>query len=464
MLNPEPSHQPLALSHPLRASIRDGASHAIMLGAGENYLSAFGVFLRGTPLQVGILSSLPPLLAGILQVGGVWATRFISSRRRFIAIGAAIQACIWPVIGLLALLPQLGEQRPLLLIFLACCYHGMSGIITPVWNSLIGDMVPHGTRGRFFGLRSRAAGLYTFIGLLGAGLFLHVAKLADWAAYGFLAVFLIVFLARLYSAYWLTRHADPEFTYSASDQFSFAQFILRSRHSNFARFVYCFSAINFAVFFAAPYYAFYMLDVLHFSYLKFMLVTSPMIFSQFLTLQRWGDLSDRFGNKKLLTVSSFGLCLMPFMWLLSHNTLYLIFVQLYGGTMIAGFNLSSANFLFDAVTPPKRARCVAYQSIVNGIFVFVGTLLGGQVIHWGSFLPALSWLPVPNSPFLGVFFLSGVLRLAAALIFLPRFSEVREVEHTRHRDIIFRVTHIRAFSGVSFGVVDNDEVKKKDER
>jgi len=37
----------------LRASMRDGVSHAVMLGAGETYLGPFGIFLQASTLQVG---------------------------------------------------------------------------------------------------------------------------------------------------------------------------------------------------------------------------------------------------------------------------------------------------------------------------------------------------------------------------------------------------------------------------
>ncbi|HEX9136378.1 MAG TPA: hypothetical protein VF905_05485, partial [Nitrospirota bacterium] len=43
----------------LRYSIFDGAFAASMIGFGESFFVAFGLFLKATTLQVGLLSSLP---------------------------------------------------------------------------------------------------------------------------------------------------------------------------------------------------------------------------------------------------------------------------------------------------------------------------------------------------------------------------------------------------------------------
>ena len=40
----------------LKSSIRDGMSHAVMLGAGETYLGAFGIFLQATAMQTWLIS------------------------------------------------------------------------------------------------------------------------------------------------------------------------------------------------------------------------------------------------------------------------------------------------------------------------------------------------------------------------------------------------------------------------
>jgi len=313
--------------------------------------------------------------------------------------------------------------------------------------------VPAQTRGRFFGLRNRLTGISTFIALLLAGVILHLFKKAGLTEIGFLVTFTLAFLARMNSARWLSRYEDPEFHISPDQVFTFRQFIRRSPHSNFAKFVFFVGAINLGVAFSAPYFALYMLRDLQFSYMKFTLVTAVATITQFLAFRYWGGLSDRFGNKKILNVCGWGVAVVPILWLFSHHVLYLMLIQVYSGLVWSGFSLAAVNFIFDAVTPPKRARCVAYQGLVNGVFVVLGSLAGG---YMASHLPASlslgpwTWKPVFMLPV--VFLISGLMRFVAAGLFLRKFKEVRPVEPIRHRELIFRISHIKPIAGATFSL------------
>lgn len=46
----------------LRHSMRDSVAWSVMIGSGENYFSAFAVFLRATTAQIGILATVPQYL------------------------------------------------------------------------------------------------------------------------------------------------------------------------------------------------------------------------------------------------------------------------------------------------------------------------------------------------------------------------------------------------------------------
>jgi hypothetical protein len=52
-----------------------------------------------------------------------------------------------------------------------------------------------------------------------------------------------------------------------------------------------------------------------------------------------------------------------------------------------------------------------------------------------------------------VFLISGVMRLAAAAIFISKFKEVRPVEAIGHGELIFRVSHIKSFAEATFSLI-----------
>jgi MFS family permease len=269
----------------------------------------------------------------------------------------------------------------------------------------------------------------TFIALVLAGIVLHVFNKNHLVEAGYFIIFMFAFLARLNSARWLARYEDPELTILPEQSFTFLQFIRRSKNSNFAKFVFYVGAIKLGVAFSAPYFALYMLRDLKFSYIEFTCVTAVSTITQFLTFRYWGELSDRFGNKKILSLCGWGVAIVPMLWLFSANIVYIVVIQVCAGFVWAGFILASSNFLFDAVSPPKRALCVAYQGLINGICMFIGSISGGLT---ANALPATytigstTWKPVSVLPV--IFLLSGILRLIGSGLLLHKFKEVRPVE------------------------------------
>jgi MFS family permease len=436
----------------LKASICDGIYHSVMLGAGETYIGAFGIFLKATTLQIGLLATLPLLCEAVAQwISALSLDRF-RSRRAIIFCWTLFQGALWLPAALLPFLFEPGNFGTISLICLVTLNHIATGFIYPVWSSLMGDLVPIAVRGRFFGNRNRLTGMSSFVSLLLAGGVLHFFKRADQAALGFLVIFIIAMLARFVSASWIRRYDDPPYHVQPEDVFSFWQFLRRAPKSNFAKFTFFFAVTNFSVSFSSPYFVLYMLRDLQFSYLEFTIISGMATLCQFLTFRYWGGISDRFGNKKILNVCSWGIGIVPLCWLFSKNIIYICGIQVFAGLVWAGFNLAAANFIYDACSPPKRARCVAYRGLINSLFVLVGSISGGLVAK--LLPPEFSIGPYHFAyALLFVFLVSGILRLLSAAFFLKIFHEVREVEPIRSRELIFRVSHIKPIAGATFNLM-----------
>lgn len=405
-----------------------------MIGAGEAYLSALGVFLGGSSFQIACLAAIPPLLGATAQILGARLQGF--GRRRVIVVFAALQAITWFFI---ASLPAV-DGGVWALVLLATFYHAFGNAGAPAWNSLIGDLVPESIRGQYFGFRNKRSGLGTLIAMFCAGVFLHYAP----DQVGFSSICIFAGVSRLVSAYYLSKYEDLPFQSKESDYFSFFDFIKRAPNSNFAKFVFFFGIMNGAVVVGGPFIPLYLLNDLKVSYLSYMFLIGGQLVTQVLTMQHWGVLTDKFGNKKILNISAIGLSIIPFMWLVDSSFYYLLSVQVYAGFVWAGFNLAASNFIFDAVSPAKRGRCAAYTALVNAIFVFGGAMLGSLVVSLSE--------GINGSVYMIALGVSGVLRLTTAFVFLPKFKEVREVESISHKDLLFRLTAVRPFSGGFFSI------------
>lgn len=431
----------------LDVAVRDGMAHAVTIGAAETYFGAFGIFLKATAVQIGILAALPPIVGAFAQVFSLKVLEHIRSRRFLVVSGARMQASS---LILLVLLPFVVTDPslavPALIVFVML-YQASAGLTLPLWNSLIGDLVPAERRGRFFGFRNQRAGISTFLATLGAGWLLNYFQGLETTAIGFAIVFAVASASRFVSAYWLSRYDDPEYLQPPESYFSFWQFVTRARYSNFAKFVFFVSCIHFGAAMSAPYFAVYMLRDLQFPYWEFTVVVATVTVTQILTLQHWGRIADSFGSKKILNLCSIGVAINPALWIVSSNVWYLIFVQVFSGVVWAGFNLAVSTFLFDAVSSAKRARCAAYQAVVQGSFVLAGSLFGGFLAERLPRAVSLGfWTWEPRSPYLFLFLFSGLVRLASALMFRKRYAEVRDVLPSRSIGLIFHLFPINSLA------------------
>ena len=121
---------------------------------------------------------------------------------------------------------------------------------------------------------------------------------------------------------------------------------------------------------------------------------------------------------------------IPLWWLFSSNYYYLIFVQIYGGFMWAGFEIASFNFFFDTIIPQKRAKYIAYSNVLSGISLFLGAMIGGLIVKYNHLFA---------SQYLLVFLLSGIFRYLVSFIFIPKLREVRIVEHISYTKLFLNI-------------------------
>ena len=197
---------------------------------------------------------------------------------------------------------------------------------------------------------------------------------------------------------------------------------------------------------ASPFFAVYMLKDLGFTYLQFTAMIAAELAASFIAMGIWGRAIDSRGTKFVLYIGGMLAALVPLMWLFSHNFYYLILVEMFSGISWAAFNLSSSNFMFDAVQPENRVRCIAYYKFFESIAIFAGALFGGCLI---SVLPV--WIFISSISF--AFLISGILRLIASLILLPTLKEARLIELGIGHTFFKRYMTIRPSEGLVFEVI-----------
>lgn len=422
--------------HNLEISWREGIGANIMLVVMDYYLLPFGIFLGATPQEIGFLVAFPHLFGALSQLFANQIISKVKSRLHFMIGAAFLQACI---LIPMALLSFFFSEKIKLLILFAMFFRILGNLIGTAWGSLMSEYLNPNERGDYFGWRSQIVGIAGVLAMLAAGgLLYYLAPIS--AALAYLILFLFIAVCRFISTYYLAQMTDLPFKEPNESAFSFIQFIQQFKRSNFVKFVLYVAAITFSTQLAAPFFSVYMLTGIHFSYAQYMLVHLICMIAGLASFRIWGHHADHVGNARVLKITGYFLPVIPLLWLLNGNIFYIMFIECLAGFLWSGFNLAAANFIFDAVSPSKRVRCLGYFNFICGISIFCGASLGGYL---AKTLPDIF-----GHPLLTLFALSGILRLVSNALLGKNFKEIRPgIHHSSSHDLFFSVLGIRPMLG-----------------
>ena len=414
-----------------------------MTGFTQEYFTPFLLHLGAMTNHIGILNSAANFFSSIIQLFSAELTNSLKSRKKLISICILIQAAS---LLLLIFCIYKGLNLYSLFISLVVTFISFGALLMPSWQSLLADYVDVDKRGDYFGWRSRNMGFTTVAAMIGAGLILDHMKPIN-VAYGFMIIFSLAALCRLISLYFLLRMQEPPIAYSREHQFTIIQFFARIKSSNFAKFVVFVAMMNFSVNLAAPFFAVLMIRDLSFNYFLYTLITIVAPLMVYMSVYRWGRHADIVGNLKIIKMTSRLIAILPIFWMIYQAPWYLVLAEMVSGFVWAGFNLCCANFIYDAVTPPKRTRCIAYFNVVNGVALAAGALLGGFMVDK---LP-----PVFGYQIFTLFVISSVLRIIVAFTLSNRLQEVRKIENINSLNIFFSMIRLRPIVGIDRQTIRN---------
>lgn len=426
------------LARSLDVCWKEGISANIMIVIVDYYLIPLALFLGASVQEIGLLVAVPHLLGSISQLFAVRVVRAAGSRIAFLIQGGVLQASFLLPMAVLAFSSL--QSDVLILTILSTGYRVVGNWIGSAWGSVVGDYLPPHERGGYFGWRSRMMGIAGVATVCLAGVLLHYCEKASRASFGFAALFLIASACRYLCAYCFRFMADVPHDQKGQHDFTFLQFLRRFRESNFVKFVLYVACVTFATQLAAPYFSVFMLRDLGFSYMEYMTVHLAAVISGLVAFPIWGRHADIVGNAKVLKITGALVPWIPLLWFLSGNWYYLVLVETFAGFVWGGFNLCTLNFIFDAVSAPKRVRCLGYFNLICGISIFLGAFLGGFLADQ---LP-----PLRGSPLLMLFLLSTLMRGAAYFLLSGKFREIRiGAKKVSSVELFFSVLGIRTLTG-----------------
>ncbi|MCX7804893.1 MAG: MFS transporter [Planctomycetota bacterium] len=490
---------------------------AAMFGFGESSFGLFAAHVKAPEFFFGLLVGVPNLLGPLVQAASANMLEHFPRRRLFVLVTILTQTLCFVPMAVLPFLPP-GMPFWIALCSIVTIYFVMGHFAHPPWSSMISDLVPASERGEYFARQNRVVAAVSLATRLVFGAAIYLAQgyasegrlpdagagletgrgagpiagaggtgggagaageiggaagtaavtLATWV---FAGSFAAAGISRAAGFFHARRIYDPPFAPSPDTAFTFWQFIKRARESNFVHFVFFVTLIWFGTMVSGPYFLPYFSYELRYPQWQWVALDVTASLASILTFPLWGRFSGRFGNKATLRISAIGISAIPLTWMLCLNPWYLIAVNFFSGTVWSGFTLSVWNYILEAVSPPKRARCIAYLNIVAGAGTFAGSIFGGWlneilagcVRPGGGSAPAAPTFPVFDlqylacTPFMYLLFLSFLLRLGACVL-LPTFRELRpDVQPFSLLKWSFEISQIRIPVGIRFDFLHGHE-------
>lgn len=396
-----------SLRKDLRAIMADGVASNAMIGLGETYLPAFVLALTASQVASGLVATGPMFLGALLQLVSPYVVRSWHSYRRWVVVGTLVQASLFIPLAL-------GAWRgamPCAAVFLCASVYwgtGMAGGTS--WNAWIGPLIPRRVRARYFASRTRYGQLGQLLAFLVGGAWLQWG--AGWGEP--LRPFALIFLAaaaiRFFSAWLLQITGEPSKPGPEVATLQPRQLWARVRQDRLGPTLLYILAVQSSVQIASPYFTPYMLRHLGFSYSCYVQMLCASYLAKVVCLPWLGRLVDRWGAKRMATVWGLAIAPIPALWLVSDSFGYLLLLQVLGGAIWAGFELSMLLLWFGSIPQAQRVSILTVFNLGNATAVLLGSLAGGALLSALDAQPEAYWT---------LFALSSLARLLALGLVLP---------------------------------------------
>ncbi len=429
----------------LRASTGDGAAFGIMVGMGETYFGAFALAIGLGEVAAGLISSLPMLSGGLLQLVSLRAVKWIGSEKRWVLVCATIQGLAFVPLAIAGLAGTITLPA---MLAIASIYWAAGLATGPAWNTWMQTIVPARLRAKYFASRTRTSQLMTLVAFLSGGLFLQWSHGSNSELTAFAILFSIAATFRLVSVACLSRHhslLDRDSTVDAVTQAKTRQSIQGSGSPASITFlprtgrrllVYL-VAMQGMVQISGPFFAPFMLEELHYTYAEFAALIGVAFAAKVIAFSFWARVARTQGAGWLLWIGGVGIAPIAMLWVFSQHFLWLVLVQCISGTLWAAYELGFFLLFFETLPIRKRTRMLTIYNFGNTAAWCLGSLIGAGI---------LSYYGATHNAYLTLFALSSVGR-TIAIILLVRTLPPKVQLPTPVRNIGLRVLGLRVGSG-----------------
>ncbi len=351
---------------------------AAVLSGAAAFNAAFALRLGASNEEIGLLSSIPALLAVVVLIpsGQILGRR--SQRMPLINWSLFLHRLGFLLLALVPFVPGIAQGTAVIWLLIAC--NPPAQFFSIGWNSMLADVLPESRRARVFAIRNILNGVTVTLSIFLFGLWLdHVVFPINYQV-----MYAVGWICSMVSSYYITRlkvpdsYVPPPRASASRPSFSLRQRLgdIWQKHPDFVRITINTFLTNITIWMIGPIYILYYVRQLGATEgwigLNGTLASLTPILGNILW-QRW---VWRWGEKKLLTWSVFCIPLYPILVGMTPDLrVILIWTAIYSAILPLA-NMSHFSLLLKICPDAERPQFLGLFSTVMNIGATVAPLVG----------------------------------------------------------------------------------------
>ncbi|MFB3167959.1 MFS transporter [Neobacillus sp. 179-C4.2 HS] len=393
-----------------KISIYHGMVSIIAINLAGNFYPIFAISILGaTNYQVGLISSLPPLIALLMTIPAAILLNRLQTQKKTVAmsvLGARLLFLL--LIGVVYI--STSYQAWVFLIIIA--FMNVPATIANIgWQTLISGMIKDDRRGSFFSDRNR---LLTIAGMISTLIIGIIMKNQSNNATSYQWLFFTALLFGILEVFFLMKHKETVQAVTSTKKSSMDWSIFKDH--GYKWFLIAALCFNFTWQMSWGIFNIYHVRIAEATILWISIFSVACQLVQIFTFPLWKKWAELKSTTLMLVWAALGMALVPFLTVMSTNLFYLTCVQALSGFFISGVVLLLFNLLLEQSPEETKTYCITTYNVLLSFVAFIAPQIG---------IMLLEGLGIQKSMELNSF-----LRIGSAFVFLLMYSRTRKFTKT----------------------------------
>lgn len=393
-----------------KISIYHGMVSTIAINLAGNFYPIFAISILGaTNFQVGLISSLPPLIALLMTIPAALLLNRLESQKKTVAMSVLGARLLFLL--LIAVVYIASPYQAWAFLIIIALMNVPATISNIGWQTLISGMIKDERRGTFFSDRNR---LLTIAGMTSTLVIGIIMKNQTTNASAYQWLFFAALLFGLGEVFFLMKHKE-KVQYSSNTKKASMNWSIFKDHG-YKWFLIAALCFNFTWQMSWGIFNIYHVRIAEATILWISIFSVACQLVQIFTFPLWKKWAEEKSNTLMLVWAALGMALVPFLTVLSTNLFYLTCVQALSGFFISGVILLLFNLLLEQSPQETRTYCITTYNVLLSFVAFIAPQIGILLLEGLGIQKSME--------------LNSIMRIVSAFVFLLMYSRTRKYTQT----------------------------------